>query len=216
VALLVYDEVSSISYVSDDVAVLLTPEQQSLCVQALALFTMPSTWRDWDENRALIDELVAGALLALEEPVTIPLDTPRTEFQYWHLNLIPVVGNNRAVVISTAYLGNHYTYQNPPAINDTWVSQAVWLEARTYTVEFWGRKGTGSGILTLEVRNADTLAVLATTTQDLYAAAPVDNHIFSFGVALTGTTKISLRGRVLSKNALATDYTCGCTAIFIR
>jgi len=201
VALLVYDDVSSISYVAADIAVLLSPEQQSLCVQALSLFNQPSLWSDWETNQALIDELVASSLLALETPVTI---TPLWQFRQQRIfadNFAVLNGNAQQWVSDVNQSFGGYFRQNAPAINDE-METTIALPAGVYSYVLKGIKNNLYG--TAKVRFNGVLV----GTNDMYNSTLLYNQLVApattFNLADSGVYQIKIK--IDSKNASSTNY----------
>jgi len=216
-ALLTYDEMVVISYVTGDVAVLLTPEQQSLAIQAVALFTMPSLWSDWDENKALIDELVPATLLALETPVTIPPNVSPKEACIWHINSQNNVGNGLLLQISTTQIMNHIAFQFPAAITDIFHSNPFWLKGGvSYVVEIYTQKNAAGGQATLRLRKKSDDTVLDSANIDLYSAAAVANFVVQLGEVLSDDTEVYITGDVTGKAAASSSYRIPITCFMVR
>lgn len=212
-----YDDMSAISYVASDVAVLLSPAQQSLAIQALNLFNSRIMWQDWNDNQAVIDELVAATLLALDTPVTIPPNTSPREHTHWHVNSIKTVGNNISLFITASQIMNHYAAQSAGAQNDQWISPSFHLAGGfTYTLEQYAVKAATSGIVTYDVRRVSDNALLAQVNQDLYSAATVFNFKFSLTFDLTEDTEVYIAGTIQTKNASSGGYVCALTCAMVR
>jgi len=216
-ALLTYDDVNAISYVTGDIAVLLTPEQQSLAIQALALFNMPSLWSDWEENKALIDEIVPATLLALETPVTIPPDTAPKHACIWHINSQPDVGNAPVLIVGSTQIMNHYAFQNPNAVTDKFESNPFWLAGGvSYAFDIYCQKNSAGGQATLKLRKRSDNTVLETVNIDLYSAAVVPNFLVQMGHTFTDDTEVYIKGEVTGKAAASTGYRINITCFMAR
>lgn len=165
-----YDDMSAISYVGSDVAISLTPLQQSLAIQALNLFNSRLMWQDWIENGAVIDELVAETILALGSPVTLPF-TPDNEISLWHQQSQVDVGG--AIVSSYAATIHHgfIALQNPATINDIWRTAAFRLAAGSYVLYLTGQWFAACGIARMSVRRVSDNGEIWNATFDLYRAA---------------------------------------------
>lgn len=215
--LLNFDDVTAISYVSDDVAVLLTPEQQSLIVQAVTLFNRGYLWQDYDVNSDDIDALVSASELALLTPVSIPVNSINYEHTHWHINSQNRVGSNPAVFIRTTQIMNHYAAQSPAAINDEWESASFWIpQGQPMVFEAYGVRGGTAGILTFQLRLKEDDSVLTTMTQDMYSAVAVDNLKFVLGHTALTDMEVYLYGKVASKHASSSGYSCAITCIMCR
>jgi len=200
VALLVYDDVSAISYVAADIAVLLSPEQQSLCIQALSLFEQPSAWFDWETNRALIDELVASSLLALETPVPI---TPLWGFSRQRVfadEFSVIAGNAQNWTSDVNQRFGGYFRQNTPAQYDE-LQLHLKLPPGTYSFALRHIKNTLYGIADLTVDGTYRGSI------DMYNATLVYNQLYTLGsIPMTGDAEHDIRFKINSKNALSTNY----------
>lgn len=215
--LLNYDDVIAISYVSEDIAVLLTPEQQSFLVQAAALFQSGYLWQDYLANRDDTDALVAASEQALLTAVTIPVNSINYEHTHWHMNSQNDVGNVPVITIRTTQIMNHFAAQNPSALNDEWESASFWIPAsQPMLFDAYGIKGGSSGILTYDLRKKSDDSVLVSMTQDLYAAVAVDNFKFQLSYTAPEDLEVYLHGKVASKNAASSGYTCALTCIMVR
>jgi hypothetical protein len=199
-ALLTYDEVNAISYVTGDIAVLLTPEQQSLAIQALALFNMPSLWADWEENKALIDEIVPETLLALETPQVItPLWIFRSQ-RIWGDQFLPVGGSAVSWSVDASEFFGGYFRRVTVAQNNELTSEFTCTPGE-YRVYLRHLTTAGSGIVKIRI---DGVSI---GTIDLYSAATVYNNYSqsaSFDITDSGIHTINLK--METKNAASANY----------
>lgn len=199
-----YGDMSAISYVGSDVAISLTPLQQSLAIQALALFTTRLMWQDWIENAALIDELVAETLLALETPMTMPF-TPDNEVSAWHYNSIVDAG--AAITSSIAATVHHgfISLQSPATINDVWKTLNFRLAAGSYVLYLAGQRFTANGIARMSVRRVSDNGEIWNATFDLYAAAATP-FAEAFGSFDAVENDYYLHCTLTGKHASSTSY----------
>jgi ApbE superfamily uncharacterized protein (UPF0280 family) len=217
VALLNYGEISAISYVVADIAVLLTPEQQSLLVQAIALFAAPVLWEDYDTNSDAIDALQAASELALLIPMTIPPNTAPKYHNLFHVNSQNEAGGAVALTINASQIMGHYAAQSPATVSDKFQSARFWLAADVpYVCTSYCVRGGGAGIVKLSLRRADDDTELASTTQDLYAAASGFNFKAEFGHTPPDDIECYIRGEVTGKNASSSGYGVAITAFMVR
>lgn len=213
-ALLTYDDVIAISYVGSDIAVLLTPEQQSLAVQAVALFTMPHVWSDWNENAALIDELVPATLLALETPVTNLFGgisvfcTPE-----W---FVPDAGVTFQFTSEAADMHGGFWAVAAPAIGNGVRTPFFKLRAGTWELNVMYRKGSNAGILKFDIVPETGLPHTLPGTVDAYqnVGTPNQKHTASFTLADEDMWAIRIWSN--TKNAASASYNVVLQSILLR
>jgi len=217
VAKLTYSEVSAITYVDEDVGVLLTPEQQSLAIQAMALFAMPSMWSDWNVNSDAIDLLVSETLYALESPVTIPPNTTQEVLTLFHINNKALLGEAISLNIIDTQIMCHYASQTNPTDTNIFLSPEFWLAGgHTYTMDVWCRRGSTSGILNVELRRSADDTLIEDVSGDLYNSTAVANYKLTMTFNLTDDTKVYIQGVTTGKNASSSGYAIPVTCFMVR
>lgn len=205
--LLTWSEASPISYVISDIAVLLSPEQQSIAVQALQRFTEGWAWSDYETYSDDIDTLMASLIDTLETPLTIPPDTAPETLTIFHINDQNEVGNAIALTISASQIFNHYAAQSPAAVTDKFQTSRFWLAGgHSYVIDAYCVRGAGAGIIKLQLIRANDEAILDEVTQDLYNATSTFNFKVQLGEVLAETTRLYIRGQVTGKNAASSGY----------
>lgn len=214
-ALLVYGEVSAISYVgSPGIAVFLSPEQQSLLVQAINLFNSHDLWADYEENSDEIDALVSSSELALLESVDVPTVSIADYLLLLHRHNTVVAGNALTWQVNTSQIFNGFAFQSAGALNDEWRSPAFRLRAGTWQLNILTFRQNNIGQLTYAL--TDGVTDYAGSMVDLYNASSQFNFLITEGFVLASDVQAYLRGRVLGKNASSSAYNVGISYISIQ
>lgn len=209
-----YDDMSAISYIGSDIAVSLTPDQQSLAIQALALFTSRIMWQDWNANQALIDELVAETILALD--TAMPDTFGNTALFFTAEFNSALVGGAIAFTQDTTCFHNGIWSHSGAAQNDVTVTPYFYLKAGEYEVTVVVRKGAGSAIMYTNfnsVAHGDSIL----GNDDLYNAGgtlPNTKIVHTGTIPDDGMYRIKLVAP--SKNAASAGYTMAVQSFLIR
>lgn len=115
---LTYSDASEVLYGDSDAGLTLTPEQQSLAMQAVAVFLSPYNWSDYDDYSDEIDAWVASTLAALLNTEVPPMVEGRdSEVNCWVHEAVVTHGNPMVVNADTAQFHCLIGLQNPPALN---------------------------------------------------------------------------------------------------
>ena len=163
---LTYSEASAVLYGDSDAGLTLTPEQQSLAMQAVAVFLSPYNWSDYKDFSDDIDAWVASTLAALLDTEVPPMVEGRdSEVNCWVHEAAVVSGNALAVSADTGQFHNVIGLQNTPTINSKlrwtrYMAKGVWSFAYLY-----GRR-TNGGIIDIYVTPPFGSTVIALNDYD--------------------------------------------------
>lgn len=173
-----YAEVIAITYNASDMAIVLTPEQQSLAVQALSVFTDSINWTDWDDYQDEIQAYVADTLNALlEQTIPPPVDTMLT-IDLFCLNGEPLAGAGTLTYNASATLPFGYAMSN---VNTTLfgIENDVWLRAGDYEYTGWSSLSTNGG--NTEVALTDGASVIDSIISAINQAGTFGTRVKSTG-----------------------------------
>lgn len=209
-----YDDMSAISYVGSDIAVLLTPLQQSLAIQALNLFTSRIMWQDWNANQALIDELVADTLLALD--TSMPDTFGNTALFLTPEFDVALAGNGIVFTAEAACMHGGFWAATTAAINDERATPYVYLRAGAYRLDLFFRKGVTAGIITPYIQKDSDTPVAMSGTIDGYNNPAIQNQkdFATFTVSADGLHRIRLKSS--TKNPSSSNYVMAIQSYLIR
>lgn len=189
---LTYDAVITVLYNDAAAGIVLTPEQQSLAVQAVAVFVPGYNWTDYSTEADNIDALVGDTLAALTNTeVPPPMQSTQSRVTLWHKFAVVDTGNAIQENFDAAQLFGVYWRQNTAAINDT-NHQRVWLAAGDYQIRVVYIRLTVNGKLTLTVQPvAGGSSVSPFVAVDL-SGATLRNQVLtgSFTLAVSGAMDV--------------------------
>jgi len=177
----------------------------------------PYAWLESDRAAALdyVQELIRWFIEW--DDTDVPISTAREDFTHWHVNAQNAAGNAVALTINTSQIFNHYAFQSPSSSSDQFESMSFWLKSgHSYVATAYAVRGGTGGIVTLEVRDADTDALVATVTQDLYNATAQFNFKFEVGFTLTTDRHLKLKGKTPTKNASSSAFVAALTCVMVR
>lgn len=100
-------------------------------------------------------------------------------------------------------------FQNPGALNDQW-SQTFSLSAGSFALSAIGLTATNRGIITWELDG------VVQGTMDYYANPGLVNTIKTIALTVLTSGVHTLRGKMISKNALSTDYYCTLQTFWVK
>jgi len=205
-ALLNYDEVSNILYVDTDIAVTLTKEQQSFCLQAVALFNSASAWSDYADNADLIDELVASTIFQLSTGVPLPDVNIGTDSAITVLctDMQIDTGDPLATPVDVPGQVMGFTVSQTTPANADIIRFRRYMMAGNWEYRIVGVRFTDRPILKIQMNDADgTIHIIG--THDLYGAL-LNNHTVTgtFTVDVSGYTSFFLIND--GKNAASSSY----------
>lgn len=202
--LLSYDAVSQISYRADDIAVILSPAQQSLAVQAISLFTGGDLWQDYEANADAIDALAADTMNALQVPVVNEFGQ-QSRVTFWHRWTDVGAGNPLQVVVDATVLWGHYVRQNPNADGEQ-TTQKVWLPAGDYQIRVLYFRLTNNGRLRVIMeRDLDLQHITALNNIDLFGTT-LANQVATGSFTLTQPGSYTVYWKANGKNASSTAF----------
>jgi hypothetical protein len=207
---LVFSELSAVLYEADNVPVYLTPEQQSLAVQAVAFFSQTQTWTDYDQYSDDIDALVAGTLDALEKRNPVARIIASNTFTHFHCNSIADFGASLVIAFSTSQAFGFTNRAVPAAQYDAFTFE-MFAEAGLYDIEMWYVAQSNNGIGQFYFGNETHPDI------DLYSASILFNqsHTFS-GVEVDASGYMSCGCMTQGKRAASTGYVLPITCFHFR
>lgn len=144
---LTYSDASEVLYGDSESGLVLTPQQQSLAVQAVAVFLSPYNWSDYTDYSDDIDAWVAETIAALTETEVPPPMNGNNEVNLWGIDAEPVGGSSAITrsVLTTQY-HNFVVAPTTPAIN--WkVRWDRYLAAGQWEYAFLWRRVSNAGII---------------------------------------------------------------------
>lgn len=192
-ALFSYAELAEIAYIAAAAGIALTPAQQSLAVQAVALLENPAAWTDYDTYGDDIDALVAAtsdALLTTEiPPPEVGMDSEITLFPG---NMTVVVGNPIVNAVNASTRGN-FTSQQSPNINGNSRRAFRYMAAGDWDLRLTAVTLSNGCSLQLSIVASDS-TIITPTAFNLRTAGTVFNATFdrSFTLPSSGLTEIFL------------------------
>lgn len=203
--LLNYDAVSAISYEPGDMAITLSPAQQSLAVQAVSLFAGGDLWQDYDTNSDAIDAAVADLMFALQDVTVPPPIGLQDRIFISHALSIVTAGNAFVVNTALGQMGDCQT-QSPSAANDAWQSAFIRLRTGQWNMNMsWFRSPT-SGQLHLYLDPPTGANIELFNTLEMYSATNGANRLNSATFDVPEATTYTLRGVVPSKNGASSAH----------
>jgi hypothetical protein len=122
------------------------------------------------------------------------------EFTHFHDQSTVTTGNALAFTASASYVHGFVSYQNPPAINNSFKFKKS-LKAGTYTLKLLGSVGNVYGILSLSING-----VLQFTDWSLYSTSNTNNVVLSKTVTITSDGRQEFIFTVASKNVASSNY----------
>lgn len=195
-----YSEVSDIEYNDAEGSVILTPEQQSLAVQAVSIFRELYNWQDGSTEADDIDALVADTIAALTF-ITIP---PKEDMNN-RINLFPymgVVAAGNGIIFTTAG-----AWQQSPATNGSMYQiNGVKLAPGYWGIYAYCYKQSSAGKLKIEVKEVSTGTVINSRTTDLYSATTTLSTVLISDFTLTEIKDTYLQISADGKHASSSSY----------
>jgi len=177
----------------------------------------PYAWSATDRETALdyVQELIRW--FVEWDDTSVPISTTREDYTHWHVNAVNDVGNGVALTIQPSQIFNHAAFQSASASTDIWFSQDFWLAGgHQYVADCYAIKSAASGIMTLELRDADTDELIASVVQDLYAATTTFNVKVQMSFTLTADRHLRFQGKPATKNASSSGYNQIISCIMVR
>lgn len=183
-AQLVYADVSAITYRATDIILRLTPEEQSLVIQAVAVYNDAREWQDYETYGDDIDALVSASEYALQVEDTSQVNM--LQIALFTINATPLAGAGSLSYNLSADLPFGYTQFNTGG-SLFGMEQPVWLAAGNYSYAGWSTRSTSGG--NTDVAITDGTGVIATIITGLN-----QNGTFGTRIQSTGTFTITAAG----------------------
>lgn len=212
-AQLSYAEVSAITYRATDIIIRLSPEQQSLLVQAIAIFNDGYEWADYEQYSDDIDALVAASEYALQVEET-PLNR-LINIDLWTAN--GIVTGSTITYFNAAFMPFNYVMFSDNLAGRMMRNTGIWLSAGTYAYSGWHSKSSTSGITGILLFDASGVYLTIIATIDEYNAAfnARFNVTATFTVADDGFYDVVAMNNG-TKNAASGGYAVNWTSHHIR
>lgn len=157
-----------IGYVTSDAGIVLSPEQQSMAVQAVSIFRDLYNWTDADTEADNIDALVAETIYALTQSTVPPKEDMNS-----HILLLPDMasvtsGGTPAWTVDAASSLGGYWIVNPALTSDSMFWQ-FFLAAGKYDIDMTYLRNTVNGKGDLKIYDVSN-NLIATVSLDLRGA----------------------------------------------
>lgn len=208
--LLNYADVSAISYEPGDMAITLSPAQQSLAVQAVSLFAGGDLWYDYATNSDAIDAAVADLMFALQDVTVPPPIGLQNRFLVNHAFAQAMTGNSFLGSNNVNQMGG-YNFQNVAAVNDAWRHQYIHLRAGTWRMDLLWASSPSSGRLEAHLTPDTGSNISLFNTLEMYAAAAAWNKLNTASFTVPANMNYTLNGAIPSKIAASTGFNCNIT-----
>lgn len=179
-AQLIYADVSAITYRATDIILRLTPEQQSLVIQAVAIYNDNREWEDYETYGDDIDALVAASEYALQIEDTSQVSFPAIDL--FTINATPLAGAGTLTYNSNTGLPFGYTMSNA-STTLFGMEQPIWLAAGDYDYHGWSTFTTNGG--NTDVAITDGSSVIDTIVTGV-------NQSGTFGVRIHSTGSFTI------------------------
>jgi len=204
--LLSYADTSEILYSDVSVGVSLTKEQQSFCLQAVALFNTWWSWSDYADYPDEIDELVATTIYQLMTGVPLPDVNIGTDSSITVLCTDMQIDTGDALAAASDVAGQAMGFsvsQLTPANADI-IRFRRYLMAGNWEYRIVGVRFTDRPILKIQMNDANgDIHIIG--THDLYGAFLVNHTVTgTFTLDVSGYTSFFLIND--GKNALSSGY----------
>lgn len=211
-AQLIYADVSSITYRTEDIILRLTPEQQSLVIQALAVYNDSDEWQDYETYSDEIDALVAASEYALQTDDTSQVILPTISL----FSINASASGGGLTYTQAAFMPFGYSMDTDTTAN-RYIQHNVWLPAGTIEYTWQYAKTTASG-------NADLLLTsvsgsIVETFQNNIDLYGLFNARFATGGQINVPASDFYQIRVANdgtKNALSSGYRMSSTSFHLR
>jgi len=208
-----YEEVVAITYNSSDMAIILTPEQQSLVVQALSVFTDAINWTDYDTYQDEIQAYVADTLDQLLETEIPPPVTILPTIALFAVN--GIVSGGTLTFTQAAFMPFGYS-MDTDTVQNRYIRNPVWLPEGTFEIIWHYAKTTASGNVDLLL--TDTIGNIITTIASIDQYGLFNARFTNgqqFDVPSDGFYELRPKNDG-TKNAASTGYRVSSTAYFLR
>lgn len=176
-AQLIYADVSAITYRATDIIIRLTPEQQSLVIQAVAIYNDQREWEDYETYGDDIDALVAAAEYALQIEDTSQVTLLNIDLFTANGGPLAGAGSLTYTTGSSLPFGYYMLTANTTLFG---MENDVWLAAGDYNYIGWASLSATGG-------NSEVVLTDGASVIDTIIAAVSQNGAANSRVKHTGT-----------------------------
>jgi len=198
--LLSYADIIGMNYIPASAGIVLSPAEQTLASQAVAIFGFSEMWSDYDLYADDIEALMASTLTAL-----LTTNIPPKENMNNRIFLQPYMG--------TITAGNPFFFttagawqQNAPTNGSSYHIDDVMLAAGHWKIYAYGYRANNAGILRIDVKNATSGATIDADSADLYNATTGLGNFLVNDFTLADDTLVDLLFTAFGKNASSSSY----------
>lgn len=196
-AQLIYADVSAITYRATDIILRLTPEQQSLVIQAVAIYNDPREWEDYETYGDDIDALVAAAEYALQIEDTSQVIYPTIDLFCINSELLSGAGTKTYNASATLPFGYSISNTNNAGYG---LENFVWLPAGEYDYDGWASLITNGG---------NTVVAVVDGVSTIDTIIPAVSQAGAFGTRVQHTGSFTIPDSGLYRIVAANDGTGG-------
>jgi len=194
-----YTEVTDIEYVTSSASLVLSPEQQSLAVQAVSIFRELYNWQDGGTEADDIDALVADTIAALTFITIPPKENMNNRILFFPYQATITAGNAFLFLTSGAW------QQNAPTNGSSYNFQDIMLAKGDWVLNVHGVRQNSNGIIRIRIQD-QSANIIDDASSDMYNATTGITTLQPNVFSITEDTLVDILVSAFGKNASSSNY----------
>lgn len=198
--LLSYADIIGMNYIPASAGIVLSPAEQTMAAQAVAIFGFAEMWADYDLYADDIESLMASTLNALLDTTIPPKENMNNRIAFFPYQGIITAGNPFLLLTNGAWA------QNAPTNGSSYHIDDIMLAAGTWNLYAYGYRANNAGVLRIDVKNATSGVTIDADSDDMYNAASVLTSFAVNNFVLAVDTLVDIVVIANGKHASSSNY----------